>query len=68
MTQTTYDPTAPASEDTRPLAITLGLGAGCHECGRVVSGFVRVKRYKVWHCPFHAEIVAKTARLQLAAA
>jgi hypothetical protein len=32
-----------------------------------VTGFVRVKRHKVWHCEFHAEIVERTARLQLAA-
>lgn len=57
----------PAAEDTRPLAITLGLGAGCHECGRVTVGFVKVSRYKVWHCDRHAAIVERTARLQIAA-
>jgi hypothetical protein len=66
MTQTSYDPTAPAAEDTRPLAITLGLGAGCHECGRVTVGFVKVGRNRVWHCEYHAAIVERVARLQLA--
>lgn len=62
-----YDPTAPASEDTRPLAILVGNGAGCHECGRTHTGRVQIGRYKVPHCPFHREIVERTVRLTLAA-
>lgn len=59
--------TAPAEiDDTRPLAVLVGRGAGCHECGRVTVGHVKVGRHKVWHCDRHAEIVERTARLQLA--
>src|SRR4051812_40438285 len=51
--------------DTRPLAIAVGNGAGCHECGRTSIGTVKVGRRKVAHCEFHAAIVEHTVRMQL---
>lgn len=55
--------TAPA----RPLAVLVGRGAGCHECGVVGVGTVRVGRHKADHCDQHRDVVERVMRAQLAA-